>query len=65
MDEFLEQFLTESRELVEQATADLLALEQSPDDRDRLDSGFRAFHTLKGAADDNVSWLLGTWRAWT
>ena len=50
MDEFLEQFLTESRELVEQATADLLALEQSPDDRDRLDSGFRAFHTLKGAA---------------
>ena len=50
MDEFLEQFLIESRELVEQATGDLLALEQTPDNRDRLDSAFRAFHTLKGAA---------------
>ncbi|GIL40870.1 chemotaxis protein CheA [Roseiterribacter gracilis] len=50
MNEFLEQFLIESRELVEQATGDLLALEESPQDHDRLDSAFRAFHTLKGAA---------------
>ena len=50
MNEFLEQFLIESRELVEQAAADLLALEQAPEDRARLDSAFRAFHTLKGAA---------------
>ena len=50
MNEFLEQFLIECRELVEQATADLLALEQQPDDNARLDSAFRAFHTLKGAA---------------
>lgn len=50
MDEFLEQFLIEARELIAQATADLLALEQSPGDRARLDSAFRAFHTLKGAA---------------
>jgi two-component system chemotaxis sensor kinase CheA len=50
MNEFLEQFLIESRELVEQATEDLLALEQAPDNRERLDSAFRAFHTLKGAA---------------
>jgi len=50
MNEFLEQFLIECRELVEQATGDLLALEQTPDDRERLDSAFRAFHTLKGAA---------------
>jgi two-component system chemotaxis sensor kinase CheA len=50
MDEFLEQFLIESRELVEQASADLLALEQVPDEAQRLDSAFRAFHTLKGAA---------------
>jgi two-component system chemotaxis sensor kinase CheA len=50
MNEFVEQFLIESRELVEQATGDLLALEQTPDSRDRLDSAFRAFHTLKGAA---------------
>jgi len=50
MNEFLEQFLIESRELVEQATQDLLALEQTPDDDGPLDSAFRAFHTLKGAA---------------
>jgi two-component system chemotaxis sensor kinase CheA len=50
MDEFREQFLIESRELVEQATGDLLALEQAPDDAARIDSVFRAFHTLKGAA---------------
>jgi two-component system chemotaxis sensor kinase CheA len=48
--EFLEQFLAESRELVEQATADLLALEERPDQRERLDGAFRGFHTLKGAA---------------
>lgn len=50
MNEFLEQFLLESREHVEQAVADLLALEQTPADRERLDSAFRAFHTLKGGA---------------
>lgn len=50
MNEFLEQFLIESRELVQQATADLLAFEQDPQSRDRLDGAFRAFHTLKGGA---------------
>ena len=50
MNEFLEQFLIEARELVEQATSDLLALERDPTDRERLDGAFRAFHTLKGAA---------------
>ena len=50
MNELLEQFLLESRELVEQATSDLLVLDQAPDDIARLDSVFRAFHTLKGAA---------------
>lgn len=50
MNEFLEQFLIESRELVDQATDDLLGLEERPHDRERLDSAFRAFHTLKGAA---------------
>jgi two-component system chemotaxis sensor kinase CheA len=50
MKEFVEQFLVECRELVEQATDDLLALEDNPADRERLDSAFRAFHTLKGAA---------------
>lgn len=50
MNEFIEQFLIEARELVEQATGDLLALEDHPGDKERLDSAFRAFHTLKGAA---------------
>jgi two-component system, chemotaxis family, sensor kinase CheA len=50
MNEFVEQFLVEARELVEQATADLLTLEREPDDRASLDGSFRAFHTLKGCA---------------
>ena len=50
MNEFLEQFLLESRELVERASADLLALEDTTYDPERLDSAFRAFHTLKGGA---------------
>ncbi|HEY8571685.1 chemotaxis protein CheA [Phenylobacterium sp.] len=50
MNEFVEQFLIECRELVEQGTHDLLALEERPGDRERLDGAFRAFHTLKGAA---------------
>lgn len=50
MNEFLEQFLIESRELIAQAADDLLALEYSPKDTGRFDSLFRAIHTLKGAA---------------
>lgn len=50
MNDFLEQFLVESRELVEQATHELLALEETPSSREPLDTVFRAFHTLKGAA---------------
>jgi two-component system chemotaxis sensor kinase CheA len=50
MNEFVEQFLIEARELVEQASADLLALEQGAATGERVDSLFRAFHTLKGAA---------------
>jgi two-component system chemotaxis sensor kinase CheA len=50
VNEFIEQFLVESRELAEQASDDLLALEKVPADAQRLDSAFRAFHTLKGGA---------------
>jgi two-component system chemotaxis sensor kinase CheA len=50
MNEFLRQFLIESRELVAQATEGLLLLEQSPQNAGCLDSVFRAFHTLKGGA---------------
>ena len=50
MNEFVEQFLVETRELVEHASDDLLALEQGASGAERIDSLFRAFHTLKGAA---------------
>ena len=50
MNEFLQQFLIESRELVDQAVDDLLALEKTPSDAERFDDAFRAFHTLKGGA---------------
>ena len=50
MNEFVEQFVIEGRELVAQGNDDLLALEEQPDDKERLDSAFRALHTLNGAA---------------
>ena len=49
-DDLLEQFVIEGRELTQQATDDLFALEVSPGDSTRLDAVFRAFHTLKGSA---------------
>jgi two-component system chemotaxis sensor kinase CheA len=49
MDELLEQFLIEGRELVQQASEDLLALDRDHGDTARLDSAFRAVHTLKGS----------------
>ena len=50
MDELIEQFLIEGRELVQQASDDLLALEDGhPSDAGRIDSAFRAVHTLKGS----------------
>jgi two-component system chemotaxis sensor kinase CheA len=50
MNDLLEQFLVECRDLIDTATADLLALEAAPDDKACLDGVFRGFHTLKGAA---------------
>ena len=49
MDELLEQFLIEAPELVQQASDDLLALEDDPVNALRVDSAFRAVHTLKGS----------------
>jgi HPt (histidine-containing phosphotransfer) domain-containing protein len=49
-DELLDIFVTEGRELLDQAGQDLLALEQAPDDTGALESLFRAVHTLKGSA---------------
>ena len=50
MDELLEQFVLEGRELVAQANDDLLAMERSGYDAARTGSAFRAIHTLKGSA---------------
>jgi two-component system, chemotaxis family, sensor kinase CheA len=50
MDELLAQFLIESRELVDKAVEDLLALEKLPTDAQLFGDTFRAFHTLKGSA---------------
>jgi two-component system chemotaxis sensor kinase CheA len=50
VNEFLQQFVIESREIADAASDGLLALEHSPRDAERLDEVFRAFHTLKGGA---------------
>jgi two-component system chemotaxis sensor kinase CheA len=50
MDELLEQFLIEGRELVVQAGDDCAALADGHGGSDILDSAFRAIHTLKGSA---------------
>lgn len=50
MNEFLQQFLIESRELIDQASDGLLSLERSPRNAEQLDAVFRAFHTLKDGA---------------
>lgn len=51
IDELLVQFLIEGREQAQEASADLAALQRAPQDAARLDSCFRAVHTLKGSAD--------------
>src|SRR4051794_17113373 len=48
-EELLEQFIIEGRELVHHAFDDLLALERGGYDPARIDSAFRAIHTLKGS----------------
>jgi two-component system, chemotaxis family, sensor kinase CheA len=45
-----EQFVIEARELIEQATDDLIAMERDGCAPERIDRAFRAFHTLKGSA---------------
>ncbi len=49
MSALFEQFVLESRELLEAAGAALLRLERDPADRGAVNDLFRALHTLKGA----------------
>jgi two-component system, chemotaxis family, sensor kinase CheA len=45
-----EQFVSETRELIHQATDDLIAVEREGASAERIDRIFRVFHTLKGSA---------------
>jgi|MudIll2142460700_1097286.scaffolds.fasta_scaffold04861_2 two-component system chemotaxis sensor kinase CheA len=46
----LEEFITESRDLISSAEAALLQLEPDPENTEALNTVFRAFHTVKGTA---------------
>ncbi|SDO02402.1 chemotaxis protein CheA [Geodermatophilus sp. DSM 45219] len=50
LDDIVEEFLVESHENLDQLDADLVALEQEPDSRERLSSIFRTIHTIKGTS---------------
>ena len=50
LDDALQTFIAESRELLESMEEALLRIEQSPDDTDTLNAIFRAAHTIKGSA---------------
>lgn len=59
--EILQDYLIESRELLQKAQEDTLRLESEPGDEEALASIFRAFHTVKGGAgfleaDHLVEW---------
>lgn len=48
--EILQDFLTESGELLDAFDADLVSLETAPTDQEMLNKVFRALHTIKGSA---------------
>jgi two-component system chemotaxis sensor kinase CheA len=50
LDDALQTFIAEGRELLEQMEDALLRIEQCPDDVDTLNAIFRAAHTIKGSA---------------
>ncbi len=50
LDEALQAFITESRELLERMEEALLLIEQQPDDAETINAIFRAAHTIKGSA---------------
>lgn len=50
MREIIQDFITESRETLENLDRSFVELENSPDDPDLINSIFRAVHTIKGAA---------------
>jgi two-component system chemotaxis sensor kinase CheA len=49
-EEFIREFLEESEENLDQLDQDFVSLEQEPSDLERLDSIYRAIHTIKGTS---------------
>lgn len=49
MDELLGEFIAETLETLEALSSEVVAWENDPADRDRLDAFFRFFHTVKGS----------------
>jgi len=50
MNPLLTNFISESRDLLEEASQGLLTLEKAPDDDDNLNALFRSVHTIKGGS---------------
>lgn len=50
LDQVMQTFIQEARELLQTMEESLLHLEGSPDDTDTIDAVFRAAHTIKGSA---------------
>ena len=48
MDEMIKDFLIESYENLDRLDQDFIALEEAPDDAERMKSIFRTIHTIKG-----------------
>ncbi|MGZ8305692.1 MAG: chemotaxis protein CheA [Allosphingosinicella sp.] len=48
MDELINDFIAETREMLEALSGEIVAWEAAPDDRARLDEIFRFVHTVKG-----------------
>lgn len=48
MDDLLSEFLTETNESIDVVDAELVRLEQNPNDKEVLDNIFRLVHTIKG-----------------
>jgi two-component system chemotaxis sensor kinase CheA len=50
MNPLMQNFIGESRELIEQSTRSLLQLETQPEDKETINELFRLIHTVKGAS---------------
>ena len=50
VDEIVQEFLVESYDSLDRLDADFVALEENPDDRERLANIFRTVHTVKGTS---------------